>query len=257
MVTPTFAAGLGVVVAAALAANMTKTVLHFSAPFKQCSVGHCVVQHSPHGGTLASARPGVPITPGSPATSGPSTGDRPNAPASGRRGGTGRTHQDQAQRVQIGYSRTQQWSGGFVDQITISGLARATGGSWRLAFSYPGARIVSVQGAGWQPTSADSGVAQGPGGPNSDGSSGSNGPAAPGGQAGPGGQGTQNGPDGQSSEASAAPSGADAASGAGGSSAQGGQGGAQLVVTVNGQPTQPSGCTFDGAPCSFTSSGSQ
>ena len=41
MVTPTFAAGLGVVVAASLAANMTKTVLHFSSPVPggQCRSG--------------------------------------------------------------------------------------------------------------------------------------------------------------------------------------------------------------------------
>ncbi len=62
MVTPTFAAGLGVVVAASLAANMTKTVLHFSSPLPggQCQIGACHLQPS-HGGTLASARPGVPI----------------------------------------------------------------------------------------------------------------------------------------------------------------------------------------------------
>ena len=62
MVTPTFAAGLGVVVAASLAANMTKTVLHFSSPLPggQCQIGACHPQPS-HGGTLASARPGVPI----------------------------------------------------------------------------------------------------------------------------------------------------------------------------------------------------
>jgi hypothetical protein len=217
MVTPTFAAGLGVVVAAVLAANMTKTVLHFSAPFKQCSVGHCVVQPTPHGGSLASARPGVPIAPVSPATSGPSTGDRPNVSASGRGAGH-RRHQAAAtaERVQIGYQVMQQWSGGFADQITIRGLSSAPGGNWRLAISYPGARIVSVQGAGWQPSGADSGVAQGASGQSSEG------PGGPGGQGG-----------------------------------NGSQDGAQLVVTVNGQPTQPSGCTFNGTPCSFTPSGSQ
>ena len=74
VVTPTFAAGLGVVVAAFLAANMSRTVLHFSAPIpgNQCSAGDCHAQQ-PHGGTLASARPGVHITPSAPAGSGPVT----------------------------------------------------------------------------------------------------------------------------------------------------------------------------------------
>jgi len=209
MVTPTFAVGLGVVVAAVLAANMTKTVLHFSAPFGQCAVGHCTVQHGPHGGSLASARPGQHITPGSPRTSGPSTGNQPNASAPG--GGDARQHGDWNQHVRISYQMTQQWSGGFADQITITGLDGPQGGNWRLAFGYPGTRIVSVQGANWQPTSADAGVAQGTDG------QGREGPGGPGGSV--------------------------------------SQGGAQLVVTVEGQPTQPSGCDFDGAPCSFTASG--
>ncbi len=78
MVTPTFAAGLGVVVAAFLAANMSRTVLHFSAPIPthQCAAGACQAQQ-PHGGTLASARPGVHITPSVPDPSGPVTGSSP------------------------------------------------------------------------------------------------------------------------------------------------------------------------------------
>ena len=78
VVTPTFAAGLGVVVAAFLAANMSRTVLHFSAPIpgNQCSAGDCHAQE-PHGGTLASARPGVHITPRVPAASGPVTAIQP------------------------------------------------------------------------------------------------------------------------------------------------------------------------------------
>ena len=78
VVTPTFAAGLGVVVAAFLAANMSRTVLHFSAPIpgNQCSAAGCHAQE-PHGGTLASARPGVHITPSAPAASGPVTAIQP------------------------------------------------------------------------------------------------------------------------------------------------------------------------------------
>jgi hypothetical protein len=96
VVTPTFAAGLGVVVAAFLAANMSRTVLHFSAPIpgNQCSAGDCHAQE-PHGGTLASARPGVHITPRVPAASGPVTAIQPGGsqpggsqPGGGQSGGS-------------------------------------------------------------------------------------------------------------------------------------------------------------------------
>ena len=85
VVTPTFAAGLGVVVAAFLAANMSRTVLHFSAPIpgNQCSAGDCHAQ--PHGGTLASARPGVHLTPRVPAASGPVTVVQPGGSQPGGR----------------------------------------------------------------------------------------------------------------------------------------------------------------------------
>src|ERR1700722_16831590 len=61
VITPTFAAGLGVVVAAFLAANMSRTVLHFSAPLpgNQCPAGDC--HPPPHGGHVAPAPPGVTI----------------------------------------------------------------------------------------------------------------------------------------------------------------------------------------------------
>jgi hypothetical protein len=90
VVTPTFAAGLGVVVAAFLAANMSRTVLHFSAPIpgNQCSAGDCHAQ--PHGGQVASARPGVHIEPRVPAASGPVTATQPGGsqPGGSQSGGS-------------------------------------------------------------------------------------------------------------------------------------------------------------------------
>jgi hypothetical protein len=161
MVTPTFAAGLGVVVAAALAANMSRTVLHFSSPFpgKHCPVGGCRPAH-PHGGTLASARPGVHITPGQPSPRAGADAHRPGAmdgPA--QLPGSGGHH------VTISYQLSRQWSGGFADQIIIAGMAGPQYRTWSLAFGYPGARITSVQGARWQPGSADWGVVKGSAGP--------------------------------------------------------------------------------------------
>lgn len=155
MVTPTFAAGLGVVVAASLAVNMTKTVLHFSSPVTgQCTAASCHPQPAP-GGTLASARPGVHMTPHRPATGSGQprhAGDRPgNAVDQPAQPGS---------PVVITYQLTQRWPGGFADQITVGGLGHR-GGWWQLALSYPGARIAGVQGVAWNWRSADSGVAQG------------------------------------------------------------------------------------------------
>ena len=161
MVTPTFAAGLGVVVAAGLAANMSKTVLHFSSPFpgRQCPVGGCGVPR-PHPGTLASARPGVPITPGR----SPGTGADDRGP--GAMGGVAQLPGSGGHQVTISYQLTRQWSGGFADQIIITGMAGPQYRTWTLAFGYPGARITSVQGARWQPGSTDWGVAKNTAGPD-------------------------------------------------------------------------------------------
>ena len=143
MVTPTFAAGLGVVVAATLTATMTKTVLHFSSPLpgQECAASPC----SPHGGSLASARPGVLITP------------TPGHPQPAGAGGS-RLRGGAAGHPTISYQLAQQWPGGFAVRITIDGLPA---GTWRLAFVYPGVRILGVQGASWQPSGASSGVVEG------------------------------------------------------------------------------------------------
>ena len=161
MVTPTFAAGLGVVVAAGLAANMSKTVLHFSSPFpgRQCPVGGCGMPR-PHPGTLASARPGVPIAPGPT----PGTGADDRGP--GAMGGVAQLPRLGGHQVTISYQLTRQWSGGFADQIIITGMAGPQYRTWTLAFGYPGARITSVQGARWQPGSTDWGVAKNTAGPD-------------------------------------------------------------------------------------------
>jgi hypothetical protein len=203
VMTPTFAAGLGVVVAAFLAANMSRTVLHFSAPIpgNQCTSGDCHVQ-KPHGGTLASARPGVHITPRVPPASGPATGLQPGGTASAAGGRGTPPPSVGSQPVSITYQQVEQWPGGFADQITIRGLSRTRAGRWSLAFGYPGSRIAGVQGARWERGSPGSGVARGA--------------AWPGwGQA----------------QDSADP--------------------VRLLVVVNGRPGAPSGCTLDGAPCTF------
>jgi hypothetical protein len=164
VVTPTFAAGLGVVVAAFLAANMSRAVLHFSAPIpgNQCTSGDCHVHvQEPHGGTLASARPGVHITPSVPSASGPATGLRPGGTASAAGGGGGPQPSVGSRPVSITYQQVEHWPGGFADQITISGLSGTRARAWSLAFGYPGSRIAGVQGARWELGSPGAGVARG------------------------------------------------------------------------------------------------
>jgi Cellulose binding domain len=240
VVTPTFAAGLGVVVAAFLAANMSRTVLHFSAPIprNQCSVGACHPQE-PHGGTLASARPGVHLKPHVPVTSGPITalqpggsqpggsqpgGSQPGGSQSGsnqsgsnhaggsQQGGNGLAAGDSggpqpsvgSGAFSVTYQQVEKWPGGFADQITIRGLSGTRAQAWNLALAYPGARITGVQGARWEPGRAGAGVAQGMS------------------WAGWG-----------QTHRSAAP--------------------VRLTVIVEGRPTAPSGCAFDGQLCIFGS----
>ena len=207
VVTPTFAAGLGVVVAAFLAANMSRTVLHFSAPIPggQCSSGDCHVQ-KPHGGTLASARPGVHITPGGPAVSAPATAIHPGGTTSAA--GVRRPHPSPGtQPLAITYQQVGHWPGGFADRITVSGLSGPKAHAWTLAFGYPGARIAGVQGARWEPGSPGAGVARGVTWPGW----------------------------GQPQNPARAP--------------------VRLMVIVEGQPVPPSGCAFNGAPCSFAPPG--
>jgi hypothetical protein len=228
VVTPTFAAGLGVVVAAFLAANMSRTVLHFSAPIpgNQCSAGDCHAQE-PHGGTLASARPGVHITPRVPAASGPVTAIQPGGsqpgggqpgvdqpagsqPGGNQQGGTaaaaggsgGPQPSVGSRAFTITYQQVEQWPGGFADQITIRGLSGTKTQAWSLAFAYPGARIAAVQGARWEPGRAGAGVAQGVSWPGW----------------------------GQTHRSAAT---------------------VRLTVIVEGQPAAPSGCAFDGQLCTF------
>ncbi|MGH3123475.1 MAG: cellulose binding domain-containing protein [Streptosporangiaceae bacterium] len=218
VVTPTFAAGLGVVVAAFLAANMSRTVLHFSAPIpgNQCAAGDCHAQE-PHGGTLASARPGVHITPSVPAASGPVTALQPganqpgaNQPRVNQQGGTaaggsgGPQPSVSSRAFSITYQQVEQWPGGFADQITIRGLNGTRAQAWSLALAYPGGRISGVQGARWEPGRAGAGVAQGVSWP-------------------------------------------------GWGQAHGSAAAVRLMVIVEGRPAAPSGCAFDGQLCTFGS----
>jgi hypothetical protein len=227
MVTPTFAAGLGVVVAAGLAVSMTaKTVLHFSNPEqgKPCAVRGCVTGPNLPGGTgtLASAKPGVRLVP---TTSGPERSAGPSPSFTGGDSGED-SKRDAGSQVVVDYQTTQRWSWGFSGKIVISGLPASSLTTWRLEFDYPGTRIVEVQGVQWQPTGQDSGIAQaeGSGGSASAGDS-QNGADSNGGNP----VGSDQGPSGPVSQ------------------------GSDVVITIvaSGTPSAPSACRLDNTPCSF------
>jgi Cellulose binding domain len=261
MVTPTFAAGLGVVVAAGLAVSMTaRTVLHFTGPDQQkyCTLRGCAKGPDMPGGvgTLASAKPGIRLLP---ATSGPSGSSLPGSASSG---GQGNGHVAGG-HVVVAYQTTQKWSWGFDGQIVISGIPASSLGNWRLAFDYPGTSIVEVQGAQWEPTGQDSGVAEA-------GTSSSSAP--PSGGTSPSGTSSTGASPSSASSTGASPSSTSSTgasstgasqskpavsggnmSGSGQQSADhsGQQSTVVITIEASGSPSAPSGCRFDNAPCSF------
>jgi hypothetical protein len=222
MVTPTFAAGLGVVVAAGLAVSMSaRTVLHFSGPDqgKPCTQRGCRETAGSGGpGTLASAKPGIRLM--SPSPLGPAGPTEPSPSFTGGLGGEDSKHHA-GRQVVVGYRTTSKFSWGFSGQIVISGMPASARATWRLGFHYPGTRIVEVQGAQWQPTGQDSGVAAAEG---SDG----------GGQSGSGSNGGDPGGSGRDSSGN-----------------DGQQGDVVITIVASGTPSAPSGCRFDDTPCSF------
>jgi cellulose binding protein with CBM2 domain len=129
-VTPTFAAGLGVVIAAIIAYPLTRAVISYGpepAAGHPCPVAACATT-APDNAGLATAQPGLRlIVPrprrARPATSGP--------------------------RPVMTYQMLHQWTGGFSAQVTITMPAGPVPASWRLRLSYRSAAIRSVWGGAW------------------------------------------------------------------------------------------------------------
>jgi Cellulose binding domain len=165
VVTPTFAAGLGVVVAAVLAYPM-QTVFSYVAPYAgrpggllcaQSGCGHQsrpAGQPSPFGGGVRNPAPSRAAGPGhDPARASP-----------GQPGGG-------AGQPELRYKIVSRWRGGFWGQITITFPGPAPA-KWRLRFGYPAGHIVGINpdsylqpgGHGAVVRSTDYPGAQGPGG---------------------------------------------------------------------------------------------
>jgi len=141
VVTPTFAAGLGVVVAAVLAYPM-RTVFSYVPPGALgpdgalCSQQACKHQAAPtgkpapYGGAVRTA-PHSPRAKADPDSGAAAPGQRPGgSPSSGQ--------------PRLNYQITGQWDGGFSGLITITFPAGTAPSAWRLRFGYPSGHILSV-----------------------------------------------------------------------------------------------------------------
>ncbi|HEV8221584.1 MAG TPA: hypothetical protein VGQ05_15045 [Streptosporangiaceae bacterium] len=135
LMTPWLAAGAGVVVAAALALHVPHAELTYTpnAP-GACSLAEC--------GTIA----GGTVGPAQPAGQGHAAElrQRKKDPATRRHRAAGRPP---AGRLRVRYETLRAGPSGFTGLITLSG--RAVQGSWQLTFRYPGARVLTVDGAAW------------------------------------------------------------------------------------------------------------
>jgi Cellulose binding domain len=168
VVTPTFAAGLGVVIAAAMSYPMTRTVISYGGTppvgGSSCHVPGCGTGTPDGSGSLATTSPGSRLAP---PTSAPAHPD-PSAPATSG-GGTA------AQRPLpvMQFQTLRQWQSGFIGQVTITVPGGAPAG-WQLRLSYQSARIIGVWGGHWSPSgdhtvlvTPESGSEPGHGGSNS------------------------------------------------------------------------------------------
>lgn len=147
MVTPTFAASLGVVIAAVLAFPMTRTVISFGDPKvggHACPVVGCVTPTP--GGGLASARPGRRLVSPHPAVKDRHVAGTSPHTQSSPGGGT-----PPGGAPVMTYQTLHQWQDGFAAKITITGPGSSGPSGWSLQISYASARIIGVWGASWQP----------------------------------------------------------------------------------------------------------
>ena len=128
LMTPTFAVGLGVVIAVALASSASQ-VIQFT-PYKgtPCPITGCT---SDTPGTLASARPGTQL----------------QSPAGGQQAvKPGFRASQPARDLVVTYSTLRQDSRGFVGMIRLTSRSGQPLRGWLFRFSYPAARILAVGG---------------------------------------------------------------------------------------------------------------
>ena len=145
VVTPTFAAGLGVVVAAVLAFPM-QTVFSYVAPGAigqgglRCGQDGCSHQSLPTGKPEPFGAAGGTLNPSPSASAKPPDAAGGSPGPSGQQPGTGGTT---AAQPQLSYKITSKWQGGFWSQIIIT-FPGAVPANWHLRFGYPGGHILGM-----------------------------------------------------------------------------------------------------------------
>jgi hypothetical protein len=136
VVTPTFAAGLGVVIAAGMAYPMTKTVISYGgappAGGEPCVTAGCVGDS----GELATASPGQRLQTPPPASPDPSP-----VPSGGGAVAAG--------PPVMQYQTLRQWDSGFFGQVTVTDTGGSEQANWQLRLSYDSAHIIGVWGGKW------------------------------------------------------------------------------------------------------------
>jgi hypothetical protein len=147
MVTPTFAAGLGVVIAAAMAYPTTRTVISYGGTppvgGQPCPLKGCP-SSGPDARGLATASPGRRLAPPPPAAINP---DPSAAPAPGGNGAPAAGPQPIMQ-----YQTVRQWQSGFIGEITITDPGTRPSAHWQLRLTYSSAHIIGVWGGHWTPS---------------------------------------------------------------------------------------------------------
>ena len=145
VVTPTFAAGLGVVVAAVLAYPV-QTVFSYVAPGAlgqgglRCGPDGCSHQSPPTGQPEPFGVGGGTLNPSPPASAEPAGDGGSPSPSGQRTVGGGDTVVAQPH---LSYKITSKWQGGFWGQITIT-FPGAVPANWHLRFGYPGGHILGM-----------------------------------------------------------------------------------------------------------------
>ena len=140
LLTPWFAAGAGIVIAAAVAVGSPAALTYSpSSPVLRCSESGCE-SPAPERPDVATASPGVELKVGGAHTHGAAA--RPAPPRAAKAGG--------GAGYRVGYQVIRHRRHRFIVLITLPNGPAS--GSWSLAFAFPSARVEQVWGAQWQPS---------------------------------------------------------------------------------------------------------
>jgi hypothetical protein len=152
LLTPWFAAGAGIVIAAAVAVGSPAALTYSQAgPSVHCSVSNCTGP-APQRPAVTTASPGVALK---------VSGGHGRGAASAGSARAGAATSGGAAGYQLGYQVIGHRRRAFIAIITLPGDLKP--GTWSLAFAFSSARVKRVWGALWQPSgNGNGGTALGP-----------------------------------------------------------------------------------------------